>query len=55
MTPSLQRVVEKFPDVRSPDQIYALVDTLRATYDLDHAIYYALLLVGTARGKNTAR
>ena len=51
MTPRLQTIVEKFPDVQRPEQIHALVDTLRATYDLDHAIYYALSLGGDRAGE----
>ncbi len=51
MTPSLQTVVEKFPDVQRPEQIHELVDAIRATYDLDHAIYYALSLGGDRAGE----
>ena len=51
MTPRLQTVVEKFPEVQRPEQIHALIDTLRAAYDLDHAIYYALSLGGDRAGE----
>lgn len=51
MTPKLMQIVEALPEVRKYEDVQRLVEHVRDTYDLDHAIYYALSLGGDRAGE----